>query len=299
MKKSIKYILLIIGILFISTANVKALGSLSYDTIQACGFNKMPARLPVFTSNLYKVIKVLVPIILIVMGLVDLVHAMMLNDENNMKKSQKKLITRLIAAIAVFLIMSIVQFVFKTINFNGDTRTGFTYCMDCLLNNRSCGAITSGKASKSCEERGTSDCKAESINNLSCDIYNYNGQPVCRTKCENYDMQACSKHSEYCRYNGVSCIDKPATSDTGNESASNTGNNSETPSTEVNNQNTTTSSNPAATADTSSNTSASSDTTPTNSGSNSSSGSSSTIKCSSCERIPSSSDRAKCKKNWC
>lgn len=85
-------------------------------------------------------IKVFVPLVLIVFGMMDLAKAVMAQDDKIMKESQKRLISRIIYAVLVFLIVSLVQMVF---NFLGKAesasadKTGQASamkCVDCLIN---------------------------------------------------------------------------------------------------------------------------------------------------------------------
>ena len=142
MKKKISYLILIC-VMLLPVINVSAGGFSSNETISACGFGDyIPKGLPNFTSGLYNIVKLLVPIILIVMGMIDFTGAVMASEEKKMKDSQKKFINRLIAAIVVFLIMAVVQFVFKKIDVGTSYENGFVNCMNCLLS----GSDTSCKA---------------------------------------------------------------------------------------------------------------------------------------------------------
>lgn len=57
-----------------------------------------------------QLIQIAVPIILIVLGTVDLGRAVIAADENSIKKAQSMLIKRLIAGVLVFLVVLIVSF---------------------------------------------------------------------------------------------------------------------------------------------------------------------------------------------
>lgn len=57
-------------------------------------------------------IKIVVPIILIIFGMIDLAKAVMSNDEKEMKGAQSKLLKRVIYAVAIFLVVAIIQLVF-------------------------------------------------------------------------------------------------------------------------------------------------------------------------------------------
>jgi hypothetical protein len=61
--------------------------------------------------SLMEIIQILVPIGLIVMGSIDLGKAVISSSEDNIKKSQHLFIKRCIAAVLVFLVVMIVNFV--------------------------------------------------------------------------------------------------------------------------------------------------------------------------------------------
>lgn len=62
-----------------------------------------------------RVICIVVPVILIVLGTIDLFKAVTAGKEDEIKKKQKALITRLIAGILVFLVPTIVTVLFNLI----------------------------------------------------------------------------------------------------------------------------------------------------------------------------------------
>ncbi|MBQ6494475.1 MAG: hypothetical protein IJI49_00570 [Bacilli bacterium] len=63
-----------------------------------------------------------IPILLIVFGTIDLAKAVVAGKEDEMKKAQNTFIKRLIYAIAVFLVVTLVSFVMGIVskNANGD-----------------------------------------------------------------------------------------------------------------------------------------------------------------------------------
>lgn len=71
-----------------------------------------------------KVIQIVAPIILILMGSIDMVKAVMAGKDDEIKKHQTTLIKRLIAALIIFLIPYAVNVVFKAVG--GDN--GWTHC---------------------------------------------------------------------------------------------------------------------------------------------------------------------------
>ncbi len=72
-------------------------------------------------------IKVVVPIILIVVGMIDLAKAVTEKNEDNIKKAQQLLVKRAIAAVLVFLVVSLVGVVMRIV---GDE--SYSDCMGCI-----------------------------------------------------------------------------------------------------------------------------------------------------------------------
>lgn len=69
--------------------------------------------IPVWTVLGYVIfgIKVVVPILLIISGMIDLAQAVMKQDEKDIKKAQSLLVKKLIAGVLVFLVVTIVSIV--------------------------------------------------------------------------------------------------------------------------------------------------------------------------------------------
>ena len=72
-------------------------------------------------------IKIVVPILLIVMGMIDLAKAVGQKDEGEIKKAQNLLIKRAIAAVIVFLVVTLVGVVFTILG-----KTDYKKCMYCI-----------------------------------------------------------------------------------------------------------------------------------------------------------------------
>lgn len=91
----------------------------------------IPGTINIFVT----ILKIAVPIILIIFGMLDLAKAVMANDDKEMKEAQKKLIHRIIYAVVVFFVVALVQFVFGRLNkANGGKDTGAVGCIDCFIN---------------------------------------------------------------------------------------------------------------------------------------------------------------------
>ena len=69
-------------------------------------------------------IKILGPTIAIVMGSLDFAKAIISSDEDNMKKSQRKFIQRIIAAVLLFFIPLLVEVLLGMFGITGTKATG-------------------------------------------------------------------------------------------------------------------------------------------------------------------------------
>ncbi len=100
-----------------------------YKYIKECGC--MPASLTDLTSRLYMLIKIAAPALLLVIGGFDLIKAMSAQDEKAINKARQKLVKKFIAAAAVFLIFTLIQFIVSTF---ANNVTDTMKCLDYLLN---------------------------------------------------------------------------------------------------------------------------------------------------------------------
>lgn len=83
-------------------------------------------------NGLIPVIQIGIPIILIVLGMLDLGKAVVASKEDEIKNAQKMLIKRCIYAVAIFFVVLIVTFVFGLVADNSaggaDEATSWTQC---------------------------------------------------------------------------------------------------------------------------------------------------------------------------
>lgn len=64
--------------------------------------------------------KIIAPIMVLILSVVDFSKAIVINDEETMKKSQKKLIARIILAISLFLVPNIIELLFDVFGFTSN-----------------------------------------------------------------------------------------------------------------------------------------------------------------------------------
>lgn len=99
----------------------------------SCGGVVMDSTIPRLVTLAINLIKIVVPILLIIFGMLDLGKAVMAQKEDEIKKGQQTFIKRLIAAVIVFLVAIIVQLVVGLVAPKDENSTMWN-CVDCLIN---------------------------------------------------------------------------------------------------------------------------------------------------------------------
>lgn len=102
------------------------------DAEYTCGSTNLvfSGMFPYLVSSVINIIKIAVPILLIIFGLLDLTKAVVASKEDEIKKSQGTFVKRLIAAVIVFLAIHIVQIV---INFVSGRDVAVAQCFNCFV----------------------------------------------------------------------------------------------------------------------------------------------------------------------
>ncbi len=96
------------------------------------GYN--PEAVAGVTRLIVTVIKIVVPILLVIFGMLDLAKAVIAQKEDEIKKGQQTLIKRAIAAAIVFFVVSIVQLIFGVLLRDSDDRDSIQDCINCFIN---------------------------------------------------------------------------------------------------------------------------------------------------------------------
>ena len=100
-----------------------------------CGGMTVDQIIPGTVSTVVTILKIAVPIILIVLGMIDLAKAVMANEEKEMKEAQKKLVKRIVYAVLIFFVVALVQFVFARLDEANGNKINATSCINCFINN--------------------------------------------------------------------------------------------------------------------------------------------------------------------
>lgn len=128
---------MIICVSIINLGNVYAQTYSNYEEeTVSCGsglLTGIPSKLPQILKVVYMALQIAVPVILVILGSIDLFKSITAGKDDEMKKGQQTFIKRLIAAAIVFFVFVIVKLV---ITFVGDDNSNRVMnCAKCLLNN--------------------------------------------------------------------------------------------------------------------------------------------------------------------
>ena len=89
------------------------------------------AKIPNTVHTIIVVIKIAVPVLLVVFGMLDLFKGITAQKEDEIKKGQQLFIKRLISAAIVFFVVSIVQLL---VSFVSGEEPGIMNCASCFIN---------------------------------------------------------------------------------------------------------------------------------------------------------------------
>lgn len=142
MKKKIFIIglILLINLIFIDFVGAETYNNYTSATV-SCGnelVKNIPSALPKVISILYNILQVAVPILLVIMGSIDLSKGIAASKEDEMKKGQQLFVKRLIAGVLVFLVFIVVKLLISLIandNESDNKATRIMQCTECFINN--------------------------------------------------------------------------------------------------------------------------------------------------------------------
>ena len=128
-------IIALISLFFLDNVSAETYNNYS-DAFKSCGsgyIDKIPAIIPKVVSTAYTMIQIAVPVVLIIVGSLDLFKGIYAQKEDEIKKSQQMFVKRLIVAALVFFAFVIVKVV---ISFAADsTGTNIMECAECFIEN--------------------------------------------------------------------------------------------------------------------------------------------------------------------
>lgn len=129
MKKK-SYILFILLALMIFMPSAMAVNIQGCSSIAGLENVSIDVKIANTVHSVIVIIKIAVPIVLVILGMLDLFKGMTAGKEDEMKKGQGIFIKRLISAAIIFFVVSIVQLI---ITFVSDV-DGIMSCANCFIN---------------------------------------------------------------------------------------------------------------------------------------------------------------------
>ena len=84
------------------------------------------------------IIKIVAPLVLIVLGIIDIGKAIMASDDKAIQAGVSTLVKRAIAAVVIFFIPTIINLVFKLVNNSEEAKQKYSCLSTCLTSPGSC-----------------------------------------------------------------------------------------------------------------------------------------------------------------
>ena len=127
--------ILLISLIFIDIVGAETYNNYSPATV-SCGdgfLTGIPNAIPKVISIAYTILQIAVPVILVVVGSLDLFKGISAQKEDEIKKGQQIFIKRLVAAALIFFVFVIVKVVVSFVA-EGDS-AAIMECAECFINN--------------------------------------------------------------------------------------------------------------------------------------------------------------------
>lgn len=128
-KNRYKYILFMI-LLVLLAPSVFAAGT---PKVSCGNVTDIPRKIPELTSMVVTIVQIAVPVILVVMGSMDLFKGITAQKEDEIKKGQQMFIKRLVVGALIFFVVVIAKLLISVVADTGSTN--IIECIDCFLSN--------------------------------------------------------------------------------------------------------------------------------------------------------------------
>lgn len=97
-----------------------------------CNGTAVPYVAAQITSTIITIIQIATPVIIILLGMIDLLKGVTSQKEEEIKKGQQTFVKRLIVGISVFLVFVLVKFIIGVVV---PDEPGMWDCVNCFVNN--------------------------------------------------------------------------------------------------------------------------------------------------------------------
>ena len=104
--------------------------------LDAADFCKTTAPIWKLIGDVINIFKIVIPIIIVLLAILDLGKAVMAGEEKEIKEAQKMLIKRIIYGVVIFFVVTLVQGVFTLVADSGDFVS--SNCWKCAVSSNEC-----------------------------------------------------------------------------------------------------------------------------------------------------------------
>ena len=106
---------------------------------KADGFCRGTISVWKLVGRILTIFKIVIPIIIIILGMIDLGKAVMSSKPEEISKNAKSLLFRIIAGIVIFFVPTLVSFIFTVVDdFNDDVNADYEVCAKCITKPGEC-----------------------------------------------------------------------------------------------------------------------------------------------------------------
>ena len=100
----------------------------------SCGnITGIPAKIPEITSTIVLIVEIAIPVVLVIVGAIDLIKGVTSQKEDEIKKGQQALIKRLFTAALVFFLVVGVKFIISLVA-DRTSSNNISDCISCFVN---------------------------------------------------------------------------------------------------------------------------------------------------------------------
>lgn len=109
--------------------------------VKSCGYGSkkienIPGLIPRTTNIIYTIIQIAVPVILVLLGSIDLLKGIIAQKEEDIKKGQKMFIKRLIAGAIIFFVFMLIKLFVSLVADNDNDNNTIIDCLECFIENK-------------------------------------------------------------------------------------------------------------------------------------------------------------------
>lgn len=92
-------------------------------------------------SICFMIVKIVVPLILIITGIISMFNAFVADDQSAMSKALSNFVIKLVIGVAIFFLPTILSAMIGLINGSDDVKDEYSVCSKCLLDYCSCPGV--------------------------------------------------------------------------------------------------------------------------------------------------------------